>query len=67
MLALFSFQDWTAMDDTLRAPNPEEERINVPANPRHYWRYRMPLTLERLLQEHTFAQLIRTLLSESGR
>lgn len=67
MLALFSFQDWTAMDDALRAPNPEEERINVPANPRHYWRYRMPLTLERLLQEHTFAQLIRTLLSESGR
>jgi len=24
--------------------NPHDERINVPANPHHYWRYRMHLT-----------------------
>ena len=30
------------------------ERINVPANPRHYWRYRMHLTLEELIKNKKF-------------
>lgn len=67
MLALISFQDWTAMDEKLRAQDPEAERINVPANPRHYWRYRMPLTLEKLLQEDAFNAKIREMIEEAGR
>jgi 4-alpha-glucanotransferase len=40
-----------SIDETLRRDNPEEERINVPSNPEHYWRYRMHMTLEELLKE----------------
>ena len=41
-LVLLSLQDWLSMDENLRHPDPTAERINIPANPRHYWRYRMP-------------------------
>ena len=67
MLALISWQDWSSMDEHLRAPNPDDERINIPVNPRHYWRYRMPLTLEKLLTEHTFNDKIRQMLAETNR
>ena len=67
MLALISYQDWTAMDEALRAPDPEAERINVPANPRHYWRYRMPLTLEKLLDQKAFNDKIKQLITDANR
>ncbi len=67
MLALISWQDWSSMDETLRAPNPDEERINVPANPNHYWRYRMPISLEKLLKETAFNDKIRQMLAEAHR
>ena len=41
LLCILSFQDWLSMDEEIRYPNVDAERINVPANPRHYWRYRM--------------------------
>ena len=43
-------QDWMSMDGKWRNPNVQEERINIPANPRHYWRWRMHLTLEQLMK-----------------
>jgi len=67
MLALIGFQDWTAMSETLRGQDPEEERINVPANPHHYWCYRMPMTLEALLKEKQFNAQIKEMLGASGR
>ena len=67
MLALIGLQDLTAMDEHLRGANPEEERINVPANPQHYWRYRMPMTLEDLLNATQFNQKIREMLARSVR
>lgn len=48
MLAVLPLQDWLAIDPELRRPDPAEEQINVPADPDHYWRYRMHLTLETL-------------------
>ena len=54
MLAILPLQDWLAMDETLRLADPDDERINVPANPNHYWRYRMHLSLEQLLKENDF-------------
>ncbi len=45
MLTILPWQDWMAVDELLRNPDVEAERINVPANSRHYWRYRMHLTL----------------------
>ncbi|HEY0039175.1 MAG TPA: 4-alpha-glucanotransferase, partial [Flavisolibacter sp.] len=41
MWAIFQLQDILGMSDTLRRENPHEERINQPANPTHYWNYRM--------------------------
>jgi len=40
ILCILSLQDWLSMDGKWRNPNVQEERINIPANPRHYWRYR---------------------------
>jgi len=67
MLALISWQDWMSMDETLRAPNPNAERINVPANPNHFWRYRMHLTLEELQQSDGFNEQLRRMIKESNR
>ena len=45
MLTILPLQDWLAVDPLRRRPDPREEQINIPANPRHYWRYRMHLQL----------------------
>jgi 4-alpha-glucanotransferase len=34
--------------------DPNSERINVPANPKHYWRYRMHISLEDLMLQDEF-------------
>ena len=44
-----------------------EERINVPANPRHYWRYRMHLTLEQLMKADSLNEKIKGLIEQTGR
>ncbi len=67
MLCLLSLQDWLSIDERLRLPDQNAERINIPANPRHYWRYRMHLTIEQLLQEDEFNETVKTLISQSGR
>lgn len=67
ILTILPLQDWLAIDDTLRRKNIDTERINVPANPEHYWRYRMHLTLEELLQADTFNEKVKALIVEAGR
>jgi len=67
MLCLMSLQDWLSIDERLRLPDANAERINIPANPRHYWRYRMHLTLEQLMQADDFNTEVKTLISQSGR
>ena len=67
MLCLLSLQDWLSIDDRLRLPDQNAERINIPANPRHYWRYRMHLSLEQLLAADDFNNEISTLIIQSGR
>jgi 4-alpha-glucanotransferase len=47
--------------------NVNEERINVPANPRHYWRYRMHLTLEQLMNADDLNEKIKRLIKKTGR
>jgi 4-alpha-glucanotransferase len=65
MLCILAFQDWLGIDEQLRYPEATFERINVPANPRHYWRYRMHLTLEELMQQHAFNTHLRTLIDRT--
>ena len=67
MLCLISFQDWLSIDEKLRLPDENAERINIPANPRHYWRYRMHLTIEQLLAADELNNEISTLIIQSGR
>lgn len=67
MLAIFPLQDWLSASGKLRRENPHDEQINVPANPRHYWRYRMHLTIEDLMADNAFNAMIRDMISRSGR
>jgi 4-alpha-glucanotransferase len=67
MLAILPLQDWLSIDGKMRRINPQEERINVPSNPHHYWRYRMHLTLEQLLESDALNDQIRTMIFETGR
>jgi len=67
MLTVLPLQDWLSMDGALRRSNPDEERINVPANPRHYWRYRMHLTLDQLAEADGFNAILSGMIADSGR
>lgn len=67
MLCILSIQDWLSMDEKLRLPDENAERINIPANPHHYWRYRMHLNIEDLRNNKDFVENIRGLLTESNR
>jgi 4-alpha-glucanotransferase len=67
MLCILSIQDWMAMDENLRLKDADAERINVPAIPQYYWRYRMHVNIEDLIEDKSFTQNIKDLVQESGR
>ena len=67
MWSIFQWQDLLGMDGGLRRDHVEAERINIPACPNFYWRYRLHLTLETMLQAHEFNSRLRQMLIESGR
>ncbi len=67
MWSIFQLQDLMGMDGAIRRENPQDERINVPANPKHYWRYRMHMGLEDLQNQVNFNREIRRMVMESGR
>ena len=66
-LCIIALQDWLAIDENLRLPDAGAERINVPANPRHYWRYRMHLGIEDLMHSADLSATITALVDGSGR
>ena len=61
MLCILSLQDWFALDEKLRLPDADAERINIPANPRHYWRYRMHINIEDLIADKEYNDAIKEL------
>lgn len=67
MLCILSLQDWLAMDERLRLPDANAERINIPSNPHHYWRYRMHISIEQLMKEKEYNDNIKELINQSGR
>ena len=67
MLCILSIQDWLAMDEQLRLPDADAERINIPANPKHYWRYRMHLNIEDMIANTALTDTISTLIRQAGR
>ena len=67
LLAILAFQDWLSIDADIRYPDANAERINVPSNPRHYWRYRMHLTIEKLMKCKKFNDKLTKMIDEVGR
>jgi 4-alpha-glucanotransferase len=67
MWAVFPLQDLLAIDETLRNPDVDAERINVPAIMPFKWQYRMHLPLEELAAADGFNSKLRHLLEATGR
>jgi len=67
MWSIFQLQDLLGMDESLRREDAAAERINVPAIPNYYWRYRMHLTLEMLQKADSFNAELRRRVEQSGR
>ncbi|MBQ0073553.1 MAG: 4-alpha-glucanotransferase [Prevotella sp.] len=67
MLCILSLQDWLAINEELRLADANAERINIPANPHHYWRYRMHLNIDDMLNNQRFCDDIAEMITQSGR
>lgn len=67
MWCIFLWQDLIGMNGEIRLENPEEERINIPSDPNHYWGYRIHIPLEDLIKNKLFNNEIKTLIDKSGR
>jgi 4-alpha-glucanotransferase len=67
MWAIFPLQDLLAIDEGLRHPDPEAERINVPAIMPFFWRYRVHLGLSELQGADEFNRRVGRLIADAGR
>ena len=67
MWAIFQLQCYLGVDESIRRNEPDEERINVPANSKHYWRYRIHINLEDLILSKSFNQSWKEAIQSSGR
>jgi len=67
MWSIFQLQDILGMSAELRRDDPNAERINVPADPEHHWKYRMHINLEDLLKETQFNEELKGYVEASGR
>lgn len=67
MWSIFQIQELLGMSEKIRRENPNEERINVPANSKHYWRYRMHLSLEDLMKEDELNEELKRYVVIGGR
>ena len=67
MVCVIALQDWLAIDEHLRLKDANAERINIPANPHHYWRYRMHLNIEDLKNDKSFTEGIREMVVKGNR
>jgi 4-alpha-glucanotransferase len=65
--SIFQLQDLLGMNGPLRHPDAQAERINIPADPKHYWRYRMHLTSEQLQKADNLNAELSGLIKQSGR
>lgn len=67
MWSVFQLQDLLGISEPIRRKDPREERINDPANPHHYWQYRMHLPMEELLEQTAFTETLREMIVKAGR
>ncbi|MBM3444530.1 MAG: 4-alpha-glucanotransferase [Bacteroidetes bacterium] len=67
MWSVFQLQDLLGIDESLRVCDPVKERINVPGDAKHFWGYRMHLSIEDLMNHPTFNSHVRELIQSSSR
>ena len=67
MFCIFSWQDWLSMSSTLRRKDPWQERINAPYDIYNQWKYRMHLTIEKLMEASQFNEKLKTMITRSKR
>jgi len=67
MWVTIPIQDLIAMDSDFRWEKTQAEQINVPANVRHKWRFRMKQSIEELKKAQKFNELLKRLIQASGR
>ena len=67
MFTILPIQDWFSLISNLRIENPDQERINIPTNSNHYWRYRMHLSINEIIENEEFIKVVKDLISKSGR
>lgn len=67
LLAIISLQDWLGISPALRSNQLEQEQINHPEIPRHYWRWRMLPTIEQLSANKELTATIRQMMKDAQR
>lgn len=67
MWAIFPLQDLLALKDKYTTRPAVEETINDPTNPKHYWRFRLHVPLESMLEDKDIQATIKELVTSSGR
>ncbi|XP_004493319.1 4-alpha-glucanotransferase DPE2 isoform X2 [Cicer arietinum] len=67
MWAIFPLQDLLALKEEYTARPATEETINDPTNPKHYWRFRVHVTLESLNEDNKLKTIIKDLVRWGGR
>jgi 4-alpha-glucanotransferase len=67
MWSIFQLQDLLGMEGAMRRADTDAERINVPAIPNYYWRYRIHLTLDALIASEDFNRAVKDMVGKSGR
>ena len=65
--SVFQIQDLLAIDEENWVDDPQEERINIPENSNHFWKYRMKVGIEELLKNNTLNNKLKFLIESSGR
>ena len=66
-LCVLALQDWLAMAPRFCDSDADKEQINVPANSRHYWRYRMLFDIEKLKASPEIKQVFASVMNFSSR
>ena len=67
MMVILPIQDWLAMSEKLRKEDAKSEQINIPANPYHYWNYRLHCQLETLIDNQDWTEFLKKFIKESKR
>ncbi len=67
MWTVFQVQDLMGINEKIRRENPIEEQINIPANPNHFWCYRMHIPIEELLESVDFNTELLSYIKKAGR